>query len=107
MIDSTTKRSAARCPSHPGALLREIVLPAVAASRSEIADVLGISRQTLYDILGERQAVTPAMAVRLAAAFGGSPELWLRMQTAHDLWHAMRAVDTTRIRRFDEVDVGA
>jgi addiction module HigA family antidote len=77
-------------PVHPGELLREDVIPATGKSKVEIANLLGISRQTLYDILGERQAVTPAIAVRLGKLFGNGPELWLNMQQAFDLWHAER-----------------
>lgn len=77
-------------PSHPGELLREVVIPATGRSKVEIANLLGISRQSLYDILTEKQSVTPAMAVRLGKMFGDGPEVWLRMQAAHDLWHAAR-----------------
>lgn len=68
--------------------------------RKTIAGDLGISRQTLYDILAERQPVTPPMAVRPAAMFGDTPEVWLRMQAAHDLWHARRTVDTSAIPKI-------
>lgn len=90
-------RSAERCPTHPGALLREIVLPTVPVSKSAIARALGISRQTLYDILGEKQPVTPNVAVRLGVYFGDGPDAWLNMQSAYDLWHARRQVDTSAI----------
>ncbi len=92
------QRSAERCPTHPGAFLREIVLPAVSASKVEIAAALGISRQSLYDILAEKQPVTPGMAVRLGAVFGTSSASWLRMQTAYDLWHAEREIDTSKLQ---------
>jgi len=92
------KRSAERCPTHPGALLREIVLPAIRASKVEIAAALGVSRQSLYDILAEKQPVSPAMAVRLAKVFDTSAASWLRMQTAYDLWHAEREIDTSKLR---------
>jgi len=72
-------------PIHPGELLREDILPAVARPKSEIARLLGISRQTLYDIINERQPVTPAMALRLAKMFGGGPEVWINMQRTYDL----------------------
>lgn len=72
-------------PIHPGEMLREDVLPAVGRSKVEIARLLGISRQTLYEILNEKQPVTPAMALRLARMFGGSAESWVRMQGAYDL----------------------
>ncbi len=99
-ITEDVTRSPERCPTHPGALLREIVLPALDRPKTRIAADLGISRQTLYDILAERQPVTPPMAVRLAAMFGDTPEVWLRMQAAHDLWHARRSVDTSAIPKI-------
>ncbi len=72
-------------PIHPGEMLREDILPAVGKSKTEIARLLGISRQTLYDILNEKQPVTPAMALRFAKMFGGSPESWVNMQRNYDL----------------------
>jgi addiction module HigA family antidote len=84
--------------------LSEIVLPALRAGKVEIAAALGISRQSLYDILAERQPVTPATAVRLGAVFGTSAASWLRMQTAYDLWHAEREIDTSKLRQLVEMD---
>ena len=92
------KRADTRCPTHPGALLREIVLPAVSLSKAELARTLGISRQSLYDILAEKQPVTPTMAVRLGAIFETTAASWLNMQTAFDLWHAQRQVDTSKLK---------
>ena len=77
-------------PIHPGELLREDVLPAIARPKTEIARLLGISRQTLYDILNEKQPVTPAMALRFARMFGGSAESWVNMQRNYDLKIAER-----------------
>ena len=81
----TTKRLWAIRPIHPGEMLREDILPAVGRPKTEIARLLGISRQTLYDILNERQPVTPTMALRLAKMFGGSAESWVNMQSNYDL----------------------
>lgn len=72
-------------PTHPGELLREDVLPALGKSKADVARMLGISRQTLYDILEERQPVTTAMALRLGKLCGNGPDLWLSMQTKYDL----------------------
>jgi addiction module HigA family antidote len=77
-------------PVHPGEMLREDILPAVGRPKAEIARLLGISRQTLYDILNEKQPVTPAMALRLTRMFGGSAESWVNMQRNYDLKIAER-----------------
>ena len=92
-----TSRNPDRCPTHPGELLREDVIPATGRSKSELARLLGISRQHLYDILAERKPVSPAVAVRLAKMFGGDPLAWVRMQGAYDAWHAAREVDVSGI----------
>ena len=94
------KRSSERCPTHPGAFLREIILPALEMSKAEIASSLGVSRQTLHDLISERQKVTPTMACRLGAAFNTTPESWLKMQLARDLWEAKRTVDKSKLRRL-------
>ena len=72
-------------PTHPGEILREDILPATGLFKAEIARRLGVSRQTLYDLIAERQPVTPAMALRLAKLFGNAPEFWLNLQRDHDL----------------------
>jgi addiction module HigA family antidote len=84
------KEQLARRPTHPGAVLREDVLPALGLSVSEAARQLGVTRQTLHRILAERVSVTPEMAVRLGRFCGNGPGLWLRMQQACDLWRAER-----------------
>src|SRR5256885_16527618 len=70
MAETVAKRNPKRCPTHPGALLREDILPALKLRKTAIADALGISRQHLYDILRERKPVSAEVAVRLSAAFG-------------------------------------
>ncbi len=72
-------------PMHPGELLRDVVLPAVGKPKTEIARLLGISRQSLYDILDEKQPVTPATALRFGKLFGNGPDLWLNLQRQYDL----------------------
>jgi addiction module HigA family antidote len=87
---NTTKvyeaRRPERAPTHPGAILREDILPALGMSVVEAARHLKVSRQTMHRILAERTGVTPEMAVRLGKFCGNGPGLWLRMQQAHDLW---------------------
>lgn len=77
-------------PSHPGALLRDIVLPALKVSKTQAARDLKISRNLLYGILTEKKAVTPETAVKLGKYCGNGPDLWLRMQVAYDLYHAKK-----------------
>ncbi len=97
MTEHKAKRNASRCPTHPGAVLREDVLPAIHRTKTEIADLLGISRQQLNAILREKKPVSPAVAVRLGKLFGNGAGLWVRMQGAYDTWHAEREIDTSKI----------
>lgn len=90
-------RNPNRCPTHPGELLREDVLPEVKKSKAEISRLLGISRQHLHDILAERKPVSPEVAVRLGKLFGNGAGLWIRMQGAYDEWQASRVVDVSEI----------
>jgi addiction module HigA family antidote len=91
------KRGKNRCPTHPGALLRDDIIPATGRTKVEIAGLLGISRQHLYDILGERKPVSPAIAVRLGKLFGDGAGIWTRMQSAYDTWHAEQTEDVSHI----------
>ena len=97
MTEYPAKRNPNRCPSHPGALLRDVTIPATGRAKIEIANLLGISRQHLYDILREAKPVSPAVAVRLGKLFGDGAAPWLRMQAAHDTWHAEREIDLREI----------
>ncbi|HWA31604.1 MAG TPA: HigA family addiction module antitoxin [Rhizomicrobium sp.] len=72
-------------PTHPGEILREDVLPALRKSKTEIADLLGVSRPTLYDVLNEKRPIAPNLALRIGKLVGGGPEIWLRMQQLYDL----------------------
>ncbi|HYE28966.1 MAG TPA: HigA family addiction module antitoxin [Allosphingosinicella sp.] len=72
-------------PTHPGEILREDVLPALSITKTRFAELLRVSRQTLYDLLGEKQPVTPQMALRLGRLLGNGPEIWLRLQGSYDL----------------------
>ena len=90
-------------PVHPGEILREDVLPALSMSKTAVAESLGISRQTLYDILNERQPVSAEMAVRLGKLFGNGAGFWVNLYRSHDLTIAERRVDvsgipTTKVR---------
>jgi antitoxin HigA-1 len=86
-------------PTHPGEILREDVLPSLGLSVLEAAAKLGVTRQTLHRIIARHdpRPVTPDMAVRLGKLCGNGPCLWLNLQSAYDLWHAERRVDTRKI----------
>ena len=72
-------------PMHPGELLREDVLPAFGISKMAVAEHLGISRTTLYELLREQTPVTPRLALRLGKLCGNGPKLWLNLQQDYDL----------------------
>jgi antitoxin HigA-1 len=105
MPDYAAKRDPNRCPTHPGALLREVI-PATGKSKTEIAALIGISRQQLYDILNERKPVSAAVAVRLGKLFGDGGGVWVRMQGAHDTWRAEREL-AREIRKIPKLKAAA
>lgn len=77
-------------PTHPGEMLREDFLPDYALSVAELAKAIKVSRQTVNDLINERRALSPAMALRLSRYFDNTPEFWLNAQRAVDLWEAAR-----------------
>jgi addiction module HigA family antidote len=97
MAEYIAKQNPNRCPSHPGALLREVVIPATGKTKTEIARLLGISRQHLHDVLEEKKPISPEVAVRVGKLFGGGAGAWVRMQGAYDTWQAERKVDVRKI----------
>jgi len=80
-----------RRPTHPGALLREDFMPDYQLSVMELAQALGVTRQSINEILRERRAISAAMALRLARYFRNTPEFWLNAQRAVDLWEAAQS----------------
>lgn len=82
-VSNTTKREIR--PTHPGEMLKEDFMPDFDLNATTLAKALGVSRQTINEILRERRALTPAMALRLSRLFGNSPEFWLNAQHAWDL----------------------
>ena len=79
-------RDPKRRPPHPGAILREDVLPHLGMTQKEFADRLGVSRVSVSELIHEKRPVTPDMAMRLGQLLGNGPEIWLRMQQTLDLW---------------------
>ncbi len=88
-------------PPHPGAILRRQCLAPLGLSVTEAAKGLGITRQALSDLLNGKAGVSVDMAIRLAKAFGSSPETWLGLQTAYDLWQARSRAQSIKVKRFE------
>jgi addiction module HigA family antidote len=89
-----------RRPTHPGEMLREDFLPDYDLTVAGLAEALGVSRQTVNELLRERRALSPEMALRLSRLFGNAPEFWLNAQRAVDLRDAAEAIkaDVDRIQ---------
>ena len=89
-----------RRPTHPGEMLREDFLSDYGLTASTLAEAIGVSRQSINELLRERRGISPAMALRLGKLFGNSPEFWLNAQRAVDLWDIAQEIqnDVTRIK---------
>ena len=83
-------KSKKRNPTHPGAIFREDVLPSLGMSQTELANRLGVSRRTVSQIVHECRPLTTDMAIRLSRFLGTTPESWLNMQQALDVWQLER-----------------
>ena len=83
-----------RRPTHPGEVLREEFLPDYDLSVARLAEAIGVTRQTVNDLLRERRSLSPSMALRLARLFATTPEYWLNLQRAVDLWDAKVSLET-------------
>ena len=81
-----------RRPIHPGEMLQEDFLPEYDLTVTTLAAAIGVSRQSINELLRGRRAVTPEMSLRLSRLFGNSPEFWLNAQRAVDLWDASQAL---------------
>ena len=90
MATTTKKTTRMHNPAHPGEILREIYLDPMRVTITEAAEALGVSRKHLSAIVNGRASVTPDMAVRLAGVFATEPELWVNLQSQHDLWQVSR-----------------
>ena len=97
-VDNTEKRRIR--PTHPGEMLREDFLPDYDLTASSLARAIGVSRQTVNELLRERRALSPEMALRLGRLFGNTPEFWLNAQRSVDLWDAAQSIekDVDRIK---------
>lgn len=92
-----------RRPTHPGAMLREDFIPDYDLTVAGLAAAIGVSRQSVNELLRERRALSPDMALRLARLFGNTPQFWLDAQRAVDLWDTAEVIkrDIARITPLD------
>ena len=87
-------------PPHPGGVVRRQCLEPLGLSVTRAAQGLGVTRQALSDLVNEKAGVSVEMAIRLSKAFGSSPETWLGMQMAYDLWQAQSRAEQLTVERF-------
>ena len=88
-------------PPHPGGLVRRQCLEPLGLSVTRAAEGLGVTRQALSELVNENVGVSVGMAIRLSKAFGSTPETWLGMQMAYDLWQARNRADQITVERFE------
>src|SRR5690606_15197797 len=91
-MSNTNTRSMKRRPTHPGEMLREDFMPDDGLTVARLAEAVGVSRQSINELLRGRRALSPEMALRLGRLFGNSPEFWMNAQRAVDLWDASQAI---------------
>jgi len=93
-------------PVHPGRIVKHDCLEPLDLSVTAGAKVLGVSRQTLNNIVNEKTGISPEMAIRLSKAFGSTPESWLQMQVNYDLAEARRHENKIRVERYQPEHAG-
>jgi antitoxin HigA-1 len=86
-------------PTHPGEFIREDILAEFSLTQAELADRLGVSRRSINQLVNGKRGVTADMALRLARFTNTSPQLWLNLQTAVDLWDAWQMGDSLELIR--------
>ncbi len=88
-------------PPHPGGILRRQCLQPLGLSVTRAAEGLGVTRQALSDLVNGKAGISMEMAIRLSKAFGSTPETWLGLQMAHDLWKARARADEIEVEKFE------
>ena len=96
-----TMRDPKRKPTHPGEVLRADVLPGLDMTQTEFAKRIGVSRLTVSELLLEKRGLSADLAIRVGKLTGTTPESWLRMQEALDLWELER--DSKRYRHIEPI----
>lgn len=88
-------------PPHPGLSVKHDCLEPLGLTVTKGAEILGVTRQTLNDLVNGRRGISPEMAIRLDMAFGGGADAWLRLQAAYDLAQARRKADRIKVKRYE------
>ena len=88
-------------PPHPGRIVRQECLEPLGLTVTDGAQALGVSRQALNNLVNGKASISPEMAVRLSKAFGGSAEVWLRLQLAYDLAQVQRRASAIKVKRLE------
>ncbi|NQU64016.1 MAG: HigA family addiction module antidote protein [SAR324 cluster bacterium] len=92
-----------RCPTHPGIYIKEDILEEMDMTQQELADRLFVSRRTVNQIVNFKRSITPEMAMRLGILTATTPEMWMGLQTAFDMWEARQGIvktDIVKIKPF-------
>ncbi len=90
-------------PAHPGGIVKRECLEPLGLTVTRAAEGLGVTRQALSELINERTGISNEMAIRLSKAFGSTPETWLGMQTAYDLWKARSRAREIKVEEFAAV----
>jgi len=90
-----------KSPPHPGLSVKHDCLEPLGLSVTKGAAVLGVTRQTLNDLVNARRGISPEMALRLDLAFGGGADVWLRLQAAYDLAQARQKAHALDVKRYE------
>ena len=89
-------------PCHPGEIVKYECLEPLGLTVTKAANGLGVTRQALSNVINGRAGVSVDMAIRFSKAFGSTPDMWLRLQMAYDLWQARDRVKEIKVERFAE-----
>ncbi len=95
-----TKRHPSIKPVHPGEILREDAFPALKITKPALAQALGVSRQTLHEIMTLKRGVSPEMAIRLEVVVGSTAQTWLALQSERDLWQARKRINLKALKKL-------
>lgn len=86
-------------PPHPGRIVKHECLEPLSLSITKGAEILGVARLTLSNLVNGKNGVSPEMAIRLSKAFGSSPEMWLGLQMDYDLAQAEKKANRIRVKK--------